>query len=126
MANHKRASSESKSLCERLFASLEQRLGHLTYKQGKNKCSIEGTGRVFAWVNSHSIRTTSINIWFLGSADAAKQFSGLSIHARPNPDEAGGWEPYGGSFNIKTESQLFEAVELLSTISFPESLKTRQ
>jgi hypothetical protein len=102
---------------------LGKRICPLVYKQGKNKCSIKGAGKVFAWINSHAKKEGCINIWFRGSAEATKRFTSLRIHARPNPGDAGGWEAYGGSFNIRTEKELTEAVELLSSISFPDSLR---
>ena len=100
MANHAFACPNSKRLCERLFDELNKKIGHLVHKKGENKCSIRSTGTIFAWVNSHHAMIGRLNIWFLGDADKAKKFSGLDIHPRGNPDKAGGWSKWGGSFCI--------------------------
>jgi hypothetical protein len=122
MANHRSSSFRSQHLCQRLFEALEKRLGPLAYEHGENKCSIQGSGSVFAWVSSHAVNYGSINVWFLGNAGDAKGFSGLTIYKRANPSAAG-WGPYGGSFNIRDERQIAEAVKLLAAASYPKSLK---
>jgi hypothetical protein len=114
--NHNSSSFQSRHLCERLFEALEKRLGPLTYERGRNKCSIRGSGSVFAWVNSHTKNYGSIEVWFLGSANDAIGFTGLTVYKRP---PAG--KPYGGRFNIRDEKQIGEAVKLLSAVSFPNS-----
>jgi hypothetical protein len=124
MSNHASAGPNSKHLCERLFEELEKRLRPLTYEQGKDKCSIRGVGSVFVWIARHTKNYGSINVCFCGDANDAMRFSGLTIYKRANL--TGVWKPYGGSFNIRSEKQLLEAVELLSTISYPKSLKIRQ
>jgi len=124
MANHNSAGPASKYLCERLFEELEKRLGLLTYEQGENKCSIKGAGSVFAWIASHAKEYGSINVWFYGDANDAMDFKKLTIYKRSSL--AGEWKRYASSFHLRHKKQLPEAVELLSTISYPKSLKTSQ
>jgi hypothetical protein len=121
MANHKSSYFQSRLLCEHLFGALEKRLGPLKYEQGNEKCLIRGNGNVFALVNRHIKNYGGIEVWFLGSADDAISVAGLTIHKRTNIDSAG--RHYGGRFTIRSEKQIKEAVELLSTISYPKSLK---
>jgi hypothetical protein len=125
MANHKDSCARSKLFCEQLFTGLNKKIGNLEYGQGANKCSIKarGNGVIFAWVNSHSSRVGRLNIWFLGDAEEAKKFPGLEIKPRNNPDNAGGWAGWGGSFSINNERQLAEAISLLLSISYPQSIR---
>jgi hypothetical protein len=122
MANHDNACANSKQLCELLFCELNKKIGNLVYKNGPNKCSIRSTGKIFVWVNSHHQIIKHLNVWFLGDADKAEKFTGLNIRPRRNLEKAGGWREWGGSFDIDSEKQLAEAVELLFAISYPESL----
>ena|SRR6266496_283921 len=123
MANHSSACSSSSKLCQQLFDSLNQRIPNLTYKQGPNKCSIGVIGgrKIFAWINSHSSLCRRVNVWFLGDSNGACNLTELSINARSQTE--GTWAEYGGSFTIENEEQLAEAVEFLSSVSYPASIR---
>jgi hypothetical protein len=125
MANHEDACSASKGLCEQLFASLNQRIPNLEYEQQGNKCKFKtrGARRALAWVNSHSSRHERLNIWFAGSMKEAQKFEKLDAHPRVRPENAGGWAPFEGSFNINNSDELTSAVELLVKIAYPASLQ---
>lgn len=122
MAGHSSACLGSAKLCQKLFDALNQKIPNVIYKQGKNKCSFGAVGgrKIFAWVNSHSSRNPQLNVWFLGGANQSKQFIELSINPRHETD--GSWAEYGGSFTIKNDKQLAEAVEFLVSISYPTSI----
>jgi len=124
MADHSGASPESKNLCERLFRALNQRIPNLEYRKGANKCSIGVIGgrKIFAWINSHSSRKSRLNIWFLGNLDQASRFRGLSVQARKTA-ASGSWADYEGSFSVDNDEQLADAVELLVSVSYPESIQ---
>jgi hypothetical protein len=123
MANHVSACESSTQLCDRLFNELNKKISHLVQEKGENKCSFKSTGIIFAWVNCHYVRIGRLNIWFLGDVEKAKKFSKLNVHPRGNPQNAGGWLPFEGSFDINNDEQLAEAVDLLFTISYPASLR---
>lgn len=125
MANHEDACSASKSLCEQLFAALNQRIQNLEYEQQGNKCKFKtrGARRALAWVNSHGSRQGRLNIWFAGSMEEAQKFEKLDAHPRRRPENAGGWAPFEGSFNVSNPEEFNSAVELLVKISYPASLQ---
>lgn len=111
MSNHASAGPESKHLCERLFEELEKRLGPLLYRRGQEMCTVRNETGVIACVNSHAQAYGSINIWFRGNAGKDNHFRALHICSQSKSNA------YGGSFKIRTEEQLLEAVDFLATIS---------
>ena len=125
MANHRNASSGSKSLCEQLFEALNEKIPNLEYEQQGHKCKLKARGarRALAWINSHSSNQARLNIWFAGSMAEAQKFDELDAHPRRTPENAGHWAPYEGSFNINNSGELKVAVELLVKISYPQSFQ---
>jgi hypothetical protein len=119
---HELACSASRELCQQLFEALNQRIPNLKYKKGANKCSIsvEGARRVPVWINSHSLRARTLNVWFLGDPKPEMQLDELKIHPRSKTE--GSWAEYGGSFMIKNDKQFEEAVKFLVDVSFPAAL----
>ena len=123
MADHSTACSGSAKLCQRLFDALHEKAANLTYEIGPNKCKITfpGARRVPVWVNSHSSRVPSLNVWFLGNPKPGMQFAGLII--RPRSMTESSWGEYGGSFMLTTEEQVEEAVEFLVNVSLPAAME---
>lgn len=80
-----------------------------------------GGRKIFAWINSHSSLCRRVNVWFLGDSNGACNLTELSINARSQTE--GTWAEYGGSFTIENEEQLAEAVEFLSSVSYPASIR---
>jgi len=121
MANHSSSCDGSKSICQKLFEALNQRIENLIYEQQDNKCKFKATGarKAFAWINTHGSRSPKIEIWFLGDLDAARKFSTLTI--RPRKPTNSSWGEYHGRFNVENAKQLEQAVELLASISCPYS-----
>jgi len=121
MGAHSKGCSGSIGLCENLFTSLNQRVPKLIYKKGENKCSfgIDGARKIFAWVNTHSWRSSKIEIWFLGNLGEARKFVALKIRPRTPTDSS--WDEYHGRFDIENTEQLEQAVELLVSVSCPAS-----
>jgi hypothetical protein len=119
MANHLKACASAKSLCQKLFESLNQRIPNLEYEQQKNKCKFKASRarKAFAWVNTHGFRSSKIEIWFLGDLDEARKYPTLII--RPRTPTEGSWDEYHGRFYISNSEQLEAAIELLFSISYP-------
>ena len=113
--NHKDACSDSRKLCDQLLEALYQKPLGADRKQSGHYCDL-WAGRKFAYV-SHSKRKAHLNIWFLGSADEAKEFEGLRI--KPRRVTSGTWNDWGGSFTVSDVQQVKQAARLLRKISYP-------
>jgi hypothetical protein len=122
MASHKKCCSESGKLCEQLFDFLKQRIGDLTCERGQNWCAYRGHGKVFAYV-WHSTKDAWVNVWFRGSAGDGACFPKLEI--RPRNPTSGTWKKFGGCFKVNNEREIADAVELLSSVSYPLSIYPR-
>jgi len=122
MASHEESCSESGKLCEQLFDFLKQRIGGLTCERGQNWCAYRGHGKVFAYV-WHSTKDAWVNVWFRGSAAAVARFPKLGI--QPRNATSGTWKKVGGCFKVNNEREIADAVELLSSVSYPLSITPR-
>jgi hypothetical protein len=121
MSAHTFASQESRSLCDQLFAALQQAIPKLQRSCTQASCGIyqEGHPR-FAYVY-HRRTASQVEIWCRGDVDELKSHDqGLGV--MPRGQQRPGWEQtFPARFRIHKTDQIPAAVALLVQVSYEAS-----
>jgi len=117
MPAHDTASIGSRTLCDKLYAALMQRIPRLQRSMTKQWCALYETGGTrFAYI-AHRKTSNSLEIWCSGDVDSLIKNSYMKVV--PRSKIGAGWEDrFPARFKVDNETQIESAADLLYFISY--------
>ena len=120
MNYHKRASEESRRMCEALEQLLARKIANLVRSESEQWCSLNEVGRSkFAYIN-HRRRMHRIEIWCMGDPENLQRHTKLKVQ-KTLPTTGGFGDRYQARVFVDSPSYIEDVANMLMLVAYPMS-----